>query len=109
MTDPREIDAFWVQRQLGQYYNDALQSQKLGEEVMQLLGSEDPDGQVENKLVLLLDFDKFPFIKKLIKNRWKSKSCLLGVFGLSASMRLLDRSDVFPSSLRVDKTLDLRG
>ncbi len=69
-----EIDAFWLQRQLGKYYEDANISAKLAEDVLQILGGRD-ELDCESKLVVLLDVDKFDFIKKLMKNRGKVLYC----------------------------------
>ncbi len=72
--DVRTIDAFWLQRELSKFYKDALIAQQYSEDVLQLMGSGENDGVVENKLVLKLDYDKFNFIKILLRNRPKSKS-----------------------------------
>lgn len=34
---PRDIDAFWLQRQLSRFYNDAIVSQKKADEVLEIL------------------------------------------------------------------------
>lgn len=34
---PRDIDAFWLQRQLGRFYDDAIVSQKKADEVLEIL------------------------------------------------------------------------
>lgn len=74
--DPRSIDAFWIQRQVGVYYPDALESQKMSDDVFSCLSDESLSARdCENKLVLLLDFDKFDFIKVLLKNRDKVVFC----------------------------------
>jgi len=75
--DVRTIDAFWLQRQIKRFYKDAIESQKKAEEVFELLSNEaEPDGACENKLVLLLDYDKFNFIKLLLRNRMKIVYCV---------------------------------
>jgi len=74
-VDVRTIDAFWIQRQISNFYKDPLVSQKMSEDVLSLLGSDETDGACENKLVLLLDYDKFNFIKLLLRNRLKVVWC----------------------------------
>ena len=72
--DVKDIDAHWLQRELGKFYEDANVSQKLADDVLQLLKIKDERG-CENKLVMLLDFDKFDFIKLLLRNRSKIMYC----------------------------------
>lgn len=66
----QEIDAFWLQRQLSKYYEDANLSAKLADDVMAILGMAD-ELECESKLVVLLDVDKFDLIKRLVRNRAK--------------------------------------
>lgn len=68
------IDAHWLQRELSKFYSDANTSSRLAEEVLGVLNGAE-ERAVENKLVLLLDFDKFDFIKVLLKNRAKLFYC----------------------------------
>jgi len=74
--DARTIDAFWLQRQFRTFYKDALQSQKMADDVFELLASDEPDNKCENQMVLLLNYDKFNFIKKLLRNRLKVTYCI---------------------------------
>jgi len=69
-----DIDAHWLQRQLSKFYSDANVSSKLAEETLDILQVSD-ERACENKLVVLLDFDKFDFIKLLLKNRAKVYFC----------------------------------
>lgn len=69
-----DIDAHWLQRQLSKFYSDANISAKLAEDVLSTLQIVD-DRVCENKLVVLLDFDKFEFIKLLMRNRAKVFYC----------------------------------
>eukprot|EP00953_Heterococcus_sp_UTEX-ZZ885_P017076 9573-Heterococcus_DN1.PRE.3 len=66
--DPNDIDAYWLQRGLSRYYPDADASAKLSEEVLEVLGLPD-ERAAENKLVQLLGYDKFAFVKQLLRNR----------------------------------------
>lgn len=69
-----DIDAHWLQRQLSKYYTDANISAKLADDTLSALQIADERG-CENKLVVLLDFDKFDFIKLLLRNRAKIYYC----------------------------------
>ncbi|CAI5719859.1 unnamed protein product [Peronospora effusa] len=74
--DVHAIDAFWLQRELSKFYKDAEISAKLAEEVLSILIKAGSDlSACENKLVLLLDYDKFDFIKLLLENRAKVLYC----------------------------------
>lgn len=44
---PRDIDAFWLQRQLSRFYDDAIVSQKKADEVLEIL-------KVKKSLTLLV-------------------------------------------------------
>lgn len=70
-----DIDAYWLQRQLSKYYSDANTSSKLAEETLNILANTD-ERVCENKLVFLLEFDKFDLIKKLLKHRAKIYYCI---------------------------------
>jgi len=90
-----KIDAFWLQRELSKYYTDALECVAMSNQVLEILGSAlgtypqiagksnsmDEEGVgggggaapqdmrlVENRLVSLLEFDKFDTVKLLMKN-----------------------------------------
>ena len=69
-----DIDAHWLQRQISKFYSDANVSSKLAEETLQILQISD-ERICENKLVVLLDFDKFELIKLLLKNKAKVYYC----------------------------------
>eukprot|EP00602_Paraphysomonas_sp_CaronLab_P009686 CAMPEP_0185022718 /NCGR_PEP_ID=MMETSP1103-20130426/5423_1 /TAXON_ID=36769 /ORGANISM="Paraphysomonas bandaiensis, Strain Caron Lab Isolate" /LENGTH=2181 /DNA_ID=CAMNT_0027554929 /DNA_START=20 /DNA_END=6565 /DNA_ORIENTATION=+ len=69
-----DIDAHWLQRQLSKFYNDANVSAKLAEDTLNVLQISDERG-CENQLVVLLDFNKFDFIKLLLRNRAKILYC----------------------------------
>jgi len=68
------IDAYWLQRECGRYFNDPLVAQKMAEDVLATLTEAD-ERDCENKLVILLDYDKFDLIKLLLKHRWKVSCC----------------------------------
>ncbi|GFQ00264.1 U5 small nuclear ribonucleoprotein 200 kDa helicase [Phtheirospermum japonicum] len=73
----QDIDAYWLQRKISQAYDqniDPQQSQKLAEEVLKILAEGD-DREVETKLLVHLQFDKFTLIKYLLRNRLKVVWC----------------------------------
>ncbi|KAM7531443.1 LOW QUALITY PROTEIN: hypothetical protein LguiB_034853 [Lonicera macranthoides] len=70
-----DIDAYWLQRKISHAYMiDPQQSQKLAEETLRILAEGD-DREVENKLLMYLQFDQFPLIKFLLRNRLKIVWC----------------------------------
>ncbi|KAL7257896.1 hypothetical protein ACSBR1_004086 [Camellia fascicularis] len=63
----QDIDAYWLQRKISQAYEQQIipqQSQNLAEEVLKILAEGD-DREVETKLLVHLQFDKFSLIKHL--------------------------------------------
>ncbi|XP_043809314.1 LOW QUALITY PROTEIN: DExH-box ATP-dependent RNA helicase DExH12-like [Manihot esculenta] len=73
----QDIDAYWLQRKISQAYEqqiDPQQCQKLAEEVLKILAEGD-DREVENKLLVHLQFEKFSLIKFLLRNRLKIVWC----------------------------------
>lgn len=75
-VDAREVDAFWLQRQVNTFLKDAHKSRELSEEILSILANTDDDERrVENKLVTKVGFDRFDFVKKLLQNRLKIVYC----------------------------------
>ncbi|GLJ51622.1 hypothetical protein SUGI_1097110 [Cryptomeria japonica] len=72
----QDIDAYWLQRKISQAFGviDPQHSQKLAEDVLKKLAEGDVL-DVENKLVMLLDYEKFDLIKLLLRNRLKIVWC----------------------------------
>ena len=73
----REIDAYWLQRQIGNFYTDAhIQHEKAGD-ALEILGGKSEDGterplrDVENDLMELFDYDHPDLVAKLVTNRPK--------------------------------------
>uniref|UniRef100_A0A8C9Z2Q8 Small nuclear ribonucleoprotein 200 (U5) n=1 Tax=Sander lucioperca TaxID=283035 RepID=A0A8C9Z2Q8_SANLU len=62
---PRDIDAFWLQRQLSP------------DEVLEILKTASDDRECENQLVLLLGFNTFDFIKILRQHRRMIQYCTM--------------------------------
>ncbi|KAI4967217.1 hypothetical protein ZWY2020_029484 [Hordeum vulgare] len=72
----QDIDAYWLQRKITQAYEDIdpQQSQKLAEEILKIIAVGD-DRDVENRLVMELDYEKFDLIKLVLRNRFKIVWC----------------------------------
>lgn len=74
---PLDIDAYWLQRRLRDYFQDPLVSQEKADEVLSILKGANDDRDCENQMVLLLGYDCFDFIKVLKKNRQMILYCTL--------------------------------
>ena len=72
----QEIDAYWLQRRITKAFGEieSSQAQTLAEETVAALQLPDAR-EVENKLVMLLDFERFELIKELMKNRVRVVWC----------------------------------
>uniref|UniRef100_A0A803P6U2 RNA helicase n=1 Tax=Cannabis sativa TaxID=3483 RepID=A0A803P6U2_CANSA len=73
----QDIDAYWLQRKISQAFEqqiDPQQCQNVAEVVLGILAEKD-DMEVENKLVLELEYQKFDLIKFLLRNRLKIVWC----------------------------------
>jgi pre-mRNA-splicing helicase BRR2 len=72
-----EIDAYWLQRQIGSVYTDAHIQQTKTQEALQMLsgltedGEEMPLREIENDLMELFDYEQPEIVGKLISNREK--------------------------------------
>ncbi|KAH7416947.1 Sec63 Brl domain-containing protein [Cadophora sp. MPI-SDFR-AT-0126] len=75
----REIDAYWLQRQIGAIYSDAHMQQVKTQEALTILsGAPDEEGgeekqlrEIENDLAELFDWEHHELVHKLIANRDK--------------------------------------
>ena len=75
----REIDAYWLQRQIGQIYSDAHIQQEKTQQALHILsgqsddegGEEKPLREIENDLMELFDYEHHDLVQKLITNRDK--------------------------------------
>jgi pre-mRNA-splicing helicase BRR2 len=66
-----QIDAYWMQRQVSVFCSDASKAQALAERLLVILREEQNDATAcENKLVELLEFDQFDFVRLLMHNRY---------------------------------------
>ncbi|KAK5939534.1 Pre-mRNA-splicing helicase BRR2 [Knufia obscura] len=70
-----EIDAYWLQRQLGGIYSDAHVQQTKTQEVLQILSGKSLEGKdiglrdIENDLMDLFDYDQPEMVSKLVTNK----------------------------------------
>ncbi|KAL3923274.1 MAG: hypothetical protein SGILL_001748 [Bacillariaceae sp.] len=73
-----EIDAHFLQRQLSRHIDDAAESARLANEVLEVLDIRNKTDvrECENKLLLLLRFDMFDTIKLLLHNRIRVWACV---------------------------------
>ena len=73
----REIDAFWLQREIGSIYNDPHDQQEKTTQAMQILsgltekGEQMPLRDIENDMMDLFDYEHHDLVEKLIINREK--------------------------------------
>jgi pre-mRNA-splicing helicase BRR2 len=73
----REIDAYWLQRQIGNAYSDAHIQHEKATQALDILGGKGEDGEekplreVENDLMELFDYDHPDLVAKLVTNRDK--------------------------------------
>ncbi|KAJ5660322.1 hypothetical protein N7507_006773 [Penicillium longicatenatum] len=73
----REIDAYWLQRQIGALYSDAHVQQEKTQQALEVLGGQAEDGSeralrdVENDLMELFDYEHAEVVAKLVTNRDK--------------------------------------
>lgn len=75
--DPTKIDAFWIQRQVSHFEEDELKSQEIATDILATLRDAQNLMDCENRLVELLGYAQFDFLKILLKNRHKILYCTL--------------------------------
>ena len=68
-TNARDIDAFWLQRQIGSIYSDAHLQQEKTSETFKILGSGAPLRDVENDLMELFDYEHHEMVERLMINK----------------------------------------
>jgi pre-mRNA-splicing helicase BRR2 len=68
--EPHQIDEFWLQRHLSKIFTDAKIK---AEEVFNILKTASDNHELENKLIILLGYEQFEFIKILRTHRQMSK------------------------------------
>jgi pre-mRNA-splicing helicase BRR2 len=69
IVSPHSIDAFWVQRLVGEVYSDPQTASDKTASVLSILGSESNLRDCENQLMELFDYQSFEVITKFLKNR----------------------------------------
>lgn len=75
----RDIDAFWLQRQIGAFYPDAHEQADKTKSALQILSGEPDEAggeekslrEIENDLMELFDFEHHELVQKLVENREK--------------------------------------
>uniref|UniRef100_A0A1I8FR65 Helicase_PWI domain-containing protein n=1 Tax=Macrostomum lignano TaxID=282301 RepID=A0A1I8FR65_9PLAT len=82
---PRDVDAFWLQRQLAKRYTDPVAAQAKAAECLQLLKSAGDDRDLENRL--LWGYEAFDLIKLVRQNRQMVLHCTLLAQAQSRSER----------------------
>lgn len=95
----KEIDAFWLQRRISKAYEslDPMQAQVVAEEVFSVLQLADTR-EVENKLVTLLDFERFELVKELIHNKNRIVWCMRLARAENDAERKVIEQDMEPSA-----------
>jgi pre-mRNA-splicing helicase BRR2 len=74
--DARDIDAFWIQRQVAVHFTEAHEASKISQEMFLALADESMnDGQCENVLAELTKWSALDVVLKCIKNRRKVVFC----------------------------------
>lgn len=74
---PRDIDAFWLQRNLAKHCKDPVLAQARARECLEILQSAVDDRDLENRLVRALGYGQFDFVKMLRVNRMMILHCIL--------------------------------
>ena len=69
IVSPHSVDAFWVQRLVGEVYTDPQTASDKTIAVLSILGSESGLRDCENQLMELFDYQSFDVITKFLKNR----------------------------------------
>lgn len=66
-----DIDAFWIQRQVGKIYTDSQMAQEKTSSVFDILSSDTSLGQAENDIMEVFEFENLELVQQLCKNRSK--------------------------------------
>ncbi|EPX74852.1 U5 snRNP complex subunit Brr2 [Schizosaccharomyces octosporus yFS286] len=74
---PRDIDAFWLQREVAKYYHDAHICQEKTSLAFDSLSSNVDLGELENDLMNIFDYEHFSLVQLLTKNQWMIVYCTL--------------------------------
>lgn len=71
IVSARDIDAFWIQRQLAPVFTDPVVAQQKASAIFDILSSDVSLGQAENDIMEVFDFDNLQIVQLLCKNRSK--------------------------------------
>ncbi|WFD43545.1 RNA helicase [Malassezia psittaci] len=69
LVDPHEVDAYWLQRQVGAYYPDVVEATQKADETLAILGDDTDLRTCENALMDLYNYTHFDLVQLLTKNR----------------------------------------
>lgn len=111
---PRDIDAYWLQRRLNKTYDDPVVAQAKAAEVLEILKTAADDREVEDRLINLLGYDQFDFIRVLRGNRQMILYCTLLASAQSTSEKAKLREKMSADSellkyLRMLESTDEKG
>ena len=87
--NPRDIDAFWLQRKLSKSFEDAVEARNKANEVLDILKTSE-GGDMENKLLRCLGFNLFDVIKLLRDHRHMILYCTL----LASSQTMAEKNRI---------------
>lgn len=62
---PRDIDAFWLQRNVSKHCKDPVLAQKKAQECLDILRTASDDRDLENRLVRCIGYEQFGFLRVL--------------------------------------------
>nr|CDS32519.1 expressed protein [Hymenolepis microstoma] len=62
---PRDIDAFWLQRNVSKHCKDPILAQKKAQECLDILKTASDDRDLENRLVRCIGYEQFDFLRIL--------------------------------------------
>lgn len=68
-VSPHDVDAFWLQRQLAQFYPDAYEANEKADATFEVLGANADVRELENSLMDLFNYTNFDLVQLLTKNR----------------------------------------
>ncbi|CAF3535354.1 unnamed protein product, partial [Rotaria sp. Silwood2] len=87
---PHTIDAFWLERNLSKIYSNVTDAKIKAEEVLDILKTASNNHELENKLIILLGFEQFEFIKTLRMYRQMILYCTL----LARAQNTLEKAEI---------------
>ncbi len=73
---PQDIDGFWLQKKLGEHYEEPRIVVEMEQAILTILGEKQQLHDCENKLAMLFEFEHFDLLKLLLQNRDKVYYCV---------------------------------